>query len=75
VGGGLTDFLTFAARATAAAKAIGANELELMGVEITNNKLRRTLERGGFARTTMPVPEELGGGTFEDVISRIETVE
>ncbi len=73
-GGGLVDFLTFESRAQAAAKAIGATELELMGVEVTNPKLRTVLERGGFTKTTMPVPEELGGGMFTDVISRVEPV-
>jgi hypothetical protein len=74
VGGGLRDFLTFESRAQAAAAAVGAKELELMGVEITHAKLRAVLERGGFVPTTMPVPEELGGGTFNDVISRVEPV-
>ncbi len=73
-GGGLNDFLAFESRAQAAARAIGATELELMGVEITNLKLRAALERGGFTKTTLPVPEELGGGTFTDVISRVEPV-
>lgn len=45
-----------------------------MGIEVTNPKLRTVLERGGFAKTTMPVPEELGGGMFADVISRVESV-
>jgi hypothetical protein len=73
-GGGLGDFLTFESRAQAAARAIGATELELMGVEVTNLKLRAALERGGFTQTTMAVPEELGGGIFTDVISRVEPV-
>jgi hypothetical protein len=74
-GGGLGDFLTFELRAQVAAKAIGATELELMGIEGTNPKLRAVLELGGFTKTTMPVPEELGGGTFTDVISRVESVQ
>jgi hypothetical protein len=73
-GGGLGDFLTFESRTQVAAKAIGATEVERMGIEVTNPKLRAVLERGGFTKTTMPVPDELGGGTFTDVISRIEPV-
>jgi hypothetical protein len=73
VGGGLVDFMVFEARAHAAAKALGAKELELLGIEITNPKVQAALERGGFAPTTIPVPEELGGGTF-NAISRIEPV-
>lgn len=71
VGRGLGDFLTFEARARAAANALGAGELELMGIEVTNARLRAVLERGGFTPATMPVPEELGGGTFA-VLSRVE---
>ena len=65
--------MTFAARAEAAARALGVKELELLAIELTNPKLEATLERGGFAPTTIPVPEELGGGTF-NAISRIEAV-
>jgi hypothetical protein len=74
-GGGLTDFITFESRARAAAKAVGALELELMGIEITNANLRAALELGGFTATTIPIPEELGGGTSTDVISRVELVD
>lgn len=71
VGGGLVDFMTFEARAQAAARAVGAKELELLGIEVTNPKLQAVLERGGFTPTTMPVPEEFGGGIF-NAISRVE---
>lgn len=74
VGGGLLDFVNFDLQAQAVAKAIGTTEVELMGIEITNPKLRAALETGGFVPTTMPVPEELGGGVFTDVISRVESV-
>jgi hypothetical protein len=74
VGGGLDDFMMFEARAQAAASALGAKELELIAIEITNPQLRSVLERGGFAPTTMPVPVELGGGIF-NAISRIEPVQ
>ena len=63
--------MTFEAQAQAAGKALGAKELEILGIEITNPKLQAVLERGGFTPTTMPVPDELGGGTF-DAISRVE---
>jgi hypothetical protein len=65
--------MTFEAKARAAAKAIGAKELQLMGIEVTNDRLRVVLERGGFVPATLPVPEELGGGTFE-ALSRVEIV-
>jgi len=73
VGGGLLDFLTFETAAQVAAREIGATEVELLGVEITNDRLRASLERGGFTPTTIPVPEELGGGTA-DAISRVYPV-
>jgi hypothetical protein len=73
VGGGLGDFMVFQAKAQAAARALGAKELELLGIEVTNPRLRAVLERGGFGPTTMPVPEELGGGTL-NAVSRIEPV-
>lgn len=73
VGGGLADFATFEARALAAARALGASEIEFMGIEVANSQLRAVLERGGFTPTTLPAPEELGGGTL-DAISRIEPV-
>jgi len=72
--GGLGDFMTFEARAQDAAKALGVKELELLGIEITNPKLQATLERGGFNPTTIAVPEELGGGSF-NAISRVEPVD
>lgn len=71
VGGGLLDFMTFEAAVQAAARALNAKELELLGIEVTNPKLQAVLERGGFTPTTLPVPDELGGGTF-NAISRIE---
>jgi hypothetical protein len=49
-------------------------EIELMGIEMTNSGLEAALVRGGFTPTTMPVPEELGGGTF-NAISRVEPME
>ena len=73
-GGGLADFMTFEAKAQAAARALGAKELEILGIAINNPKLRSVLEGGGFTKTTLEVPEELGGGTTNDVISRIEPV-
>jgi hypothetical protein len=73
-GGGLADFMTFEAKARAAAKALGANELEVLGVAINNARLKATLEAGGFTKTTLEIPAELGGGTTTDVISRVEPV-
>lgn len=73
-GGGLIDFLAFDARARAAARAIGAAELELIGVEITNPGLRAVLERSGFMPTVVDVPEELGGGTA-NALARIDPVD
>jgi hypothetical protein len=73
VGSGLNDFITFELKARTAAKAVGAQELELMGIEITNDDLRAVLEQGGFSPTSLPVPEELGGGTF-DALSRVESI-
>lgn len=63
--------MTFETGAQAAGRALGARELEILGIEITNPQLRAALERGGFTPTKMPVPDELGGGTF-DAISRVE---
>jgi hypothetical protein len=74
IGGGLRDFMTFQARTQAAAKALGAKELELLGIEMTNPEFQAVLERGGFVPTTIPVPEELGGGTF-NAISRVDSVQ
>jgi hypothetical protein len=71
VGGGLSDLLSFEARAQAAARALGARELELLAIEVTNPRLEAVLKRGGFTPTTMPAPDELGGGTF-DAIARVE---
>src|SRR5262249_43518191 len=69
--GALGDFMAFQARAEAAARALGAKELEVLGIELTNPKLEAVLKRGGFTPTTMPAPEDLGGGTF-NAISRID---
>ena len=73
-GSGLQDFLIFDIRARAVAKAMAVREIELMGIEMTNSRLEAALVLGGFTPTTMPVPEELGGGTF-NAISRVEPME
>jgi hypothetical protein len=65
--------MIFEAKAQAAARALRAKDLELLGIELTNPELQTVLERGGFAPTTMPIPEELGGGTL-NAISRVEPV-
>ena len=74
VGGGLADFMSFDSQARATAKALGVKEVELLGIEVNNPKLRAVLQRGGFTPTTLEVPDELGGGTFE-ALSRVELVE
>ena len=74
VGGGLLDFLNFELEAKALARAIGATELEIMGIEVTNPRLRAVLESGGFTPTTIPGPDELGGGTM-NAVSKVESVE
>jgi hypothetical protein len=72
-GGGLADFLIFEANARRSARALGAEELEILAIEVTNKTLKAVLEGGGFLPTTMEAPEALGDGTF-DAISRIEPV-
>lgn len=72
VGKGTFDFISFETRASALAKLFGLQELELMGIEITNSKLREVLVRGGFTPSQLEVPEDLGGGFFSDVLSRID---
>ena len=66
------DFMAFESKGRAAAIASGRIELELMGIEITNDRLRTALLTGGSQTTTAETPEELGGGIFTDVLSRIE---
>lgn len=70
---GLADILRFDTRAQDAAEAMGAREIEVLALEITNSQLHDVLLRGGFSYATMPAPEELGGGTFEG-LSRIQPV-
>ena len=53
---------------------MGATEVEILGLEITNEKLADVLRRGGFSETTMPAPDEIGGGTF-DGLSRVQRVD
>ena len=72
--GAVVAFMTFEARAQDAAKALGAKELELLGIAINNPKLQAALERGGFTPTTIAAPEELGGGIV-NAISRVEPVD
>ena len=74
LGGGLVDFLRFEARARVSARALGAGELEVLALELTNESLKTVLENGGFLPTTMDAPDELGNDTF-DAISRIESVD
>jgi hypothetical protein len=63
----------FDRKAPTAARALGAREIEIMGIEVANPWLRDILIRGGFAPTTGSVSEELGGGIF-NAISRVEPV-
>jgi hypothetical protein len=72
--GALFACMTFEGRSQDAAKAVGVKELELLGIEITSPEIQAVLERGGFTPTTIAVPEELGGGTF-NAISRVEPVD
>jgi hypothetical protein len=66
-GGGLMDFLAFETRSHAAAIALSAREVELLGIEVTNAKLLEVLERGGFTPTFILVAEVLGGGSAKAV--------
>ena len=72
IGGGLEDFLSFKAGALEVGKALGANEVELLGIEITNPRLKAILQQRGFSPTTMPVPDTLGGGIFNAISQVIQ---
>jgi hypothetical protein len=74
VGGGLSDFIRLEAHSQAAARALGVRELELMGIEVRNDRLRRALEQGGFTPTAIEAPEEVGGG-YGNALSRVELID
>jgi hypothetical protein len=65
IGGGVRDFSLFRHRSEAVARAFSANELELFGGAVINQRLESLLIRRGFQRAEDTVPKELGGGTME----------
>ncbi len=69
-GMGLRAFTQFRSASTQLARTLGATELELGGIAVTNPNVTATLLRMGFTARTATVPESLGGGTVE-VITRV----
>jgi hypothetical protein len=68
---GVRAFATIRNRSLAAARALGATELEMMGIAVINPKIESLLLRRGFTRTTLTAPERWGGGSV-DVLSTLE---
>ena len=75
IGGGVKDFLVFRHRSEVIARALAANELELFGGAVINQKLADLLLRQGFQRGEDAVPEELGGGTMEILFKVFDVTE
>jgi hypothetical protein len=69
-GGGVKSLLRFRNSANDLAKAFGANELELFGAAIVNERLEQLLLRQAFVRRTVPCPDDLGGGEVE-ILSKV----
>ncbi len=54
------------------ATAIGANEYELLGIAIMNEKIEKMLLKLSFIPQTIEVPKSLGGGTVEALVGRFK---
>jgi hypothetical protein len=70
IGGGLRDFVRFRDQAHRVARAFHADEVELFGAAVINERLEALLLRQGFSRAIVTVPEALGGGSME-ILSRV----
>jgi hypothetical protein len=64
-GGGFEALARFRGKSRALAMTFAADQLELFGGAVINQRLEDILIRHGFTRETEPVPEALGGGTME----------
>jgi hypothetical protein len=70
VGGGVSDLTRFRGQALDVARAFAANELEIYGGAIINQRLEALLLRQGFSRAIEAIPEMLGGGMME-IVSKV----
>jgi hypothetical protein len=71
---GSIDFMILYARAKVAAIVLDASSLEILGIEMTNEKLEEKLVQLGFQPTSIAVPDSLGFGIF-NAISEIVTLQ
>lgn len=69
-GGGLITLMQFRSNAQRLASAFEAEELELFGAALLNDKLRELLIRRSFERKVVGCPEALGGGEME-ILSKV----
>jgi hypothetical protein len=58
-------FVQFRHQSRTLARSLGLRKLELQGGSVMNPDVERFLLRQGFKSKTMPVPDELGGGSQE----------
>ena len=73
-GGGVKTLAQFRTRSERVAKTFQLSELELFGVAVINNQLRRMLLRRGFKIEHTDCPEELGDAGQVEIITKVFTV-
>jgi hypothetical protein len=70
-GAGMRAFTDFRGRVRQTARVMGAEELELQGIAVTNPRIEQMLLRQGFTRRMVEIPEALGGGGSVEVFSKV----
>ena len=70
-GAGIRAFAGFRGRARQTARVMGAEELEIQGIAVTNPRVEQMLLRQGFTRQTVEIPEVLGGGGTVELFSKV----
>jgi hypothetical protein len=64
-------FTGFRRLARQIARVMGAEELELQGIAVTNLRIAQMLLRQGFTRQMVAIPEALGGGGTVEIFSKV----
>jgi len=64
-GSGQLGFLRFRNQSFAVARALGLDEIEIVGYAVINNDILSLLPEYGFTPTVRPIPEALGGGLVD----------
>ncbi len=73
-GAGAKALIYFKNQTIKLAKSLGVNKVEIQGGSVINPDIKKFLNKYGFKKKTIAVPEALGGGS-EEVLYKIINVE